>query len=77
MPVRLLLNVSVAERSFSFQDLISLVIRTFEEDSDNLCDEMSQDGVIMCQSSSTLHMMSYILQTLNHKFLQLQAMKTE
>jgi len=67
MPVRLLQSLSVAERGF-FQDLLSLGIRTSEED--NLCNEMSQDGVIKCHCSSTLRMMSYItfLQMLHHNF---------
>ena len=36
----------------------------------NLCNEMSQDGIILCHSSPTLYMMSYImfLQTLHHNF---------
>ena len=58
MPARLLQSLSVAERGVSFQDRRFLAIGTSREDS--LCNEMSQDGVIVCNSSSTLYMMSYI-----------------
>ena len=58
MPARLLQSLSVAERGFSFQDRHSLAIGTSRED--NLCNEMFQDGAIVCHSSSTLYMMSYI-----------------
>jgi len=45
----------------------------------DLCNEMSQDGIIVCHSSSTLYMMSCItfLQALRHMFLQLRGTKTE
>jgi len=37
---------------------------------DDLCNDLSQDGVIVCHSSSTLYMMLYItfLQALRHNF---------
>ena len=50
MRARLLQSLSVAERGVSFQDRHSLVIGTSGED--NLCNEMSQDSVIACHSSS-------------------------
>ena len=66
MPVRLLQSLSVAERSISFQDRRFLAIGTSRED--DLCNDVSQDGVIVCHSSSTLYMMSHItfLQALHH-----------
>ena len=68
MPVRSLQSLSVAERGASFQDRRFLAIGTSRED--DLCNDMSQDGVIVCHSSSTLCMMSYItfLQALRHNF---------
>ena len=54
MPIRLLQNLFVA----AFQGLLSLAIKTPKED--NLCNEMSQDSVILCHSSSTLDIMSYL-----------------
>ena len=57
MLARLLQSLSVAERGLSFQDRRFLATGTSRED--NLCNEMSQDGVIVCHSS-TLYMMSYI-----------------
>jgi len=76
MPVRLLQSLSVAERGVSFQDRRFLAIGTSWEDS--LCNDVSQDGVIVCYSSSTLYMMSYIkfLQALS-QLLQPQGTKTE
>ena len=61
-------SLSVAERGVSFQDRRFLAIGTSRED--NLCNEMSRDGVIVCHSSSTLYMMSYItfLQEIRHNF---------
>jgi len=45
---------------------------------DNLYDEMSQDGIIVCHCSSTLYMMSYIaFLQMFHQFMKLQGMKTE
>jgi len=58
MPATLLQSLSVTERGFSFQDRHSLAIGTSKED--NLCNEMFQDGAIVCHSSSTLYMMSHI-----------------
>ena len=58
MPVRLLQSLSVAETGVSFQDRRFLAIGTSRED--DLCNDVSQDGVIVCYSSSTLYMMSYI-----------------
>ena len=57
---------SVAERDVSFQDRRFLAIGASRED--DLCNDLSQDGVIVCHSSSTLYMMSYItfLQALRH-----------
>jgi len=52
MPVRLLQSLSVAERGVSFQDRRFLAIGTSRED--DLCNDVSQDGVIVCHSSSTL-----------------------
>jgi len=68
MPVRLLQSLSVAERGVSFQDRRFLAIGTSRED--DLCNCVSQDDVIVCHSSSTLYMMSYItfLQALRHNF---------
>ena len=68
MPPRLLQSLSVTERGVSFQDHRSLAIWTSRED--DLWYEMSQDGVIVCHSSSTPYMMSYItfLQALHHNF---------
>jgi len=56
MPVRLLQSLSVAERGVSFQDRRFLAIGTSRED--DLCNDVSQDGIIVCHSSSTLYMMS-------------------
>ena len=50
MPARLLQCLSVAERGVSFQDRRSEPPRKTD-----LCNEMSQDGVIVCHSSSTLY----------------------
>ena len=58
MPVRSLQSLCVAERGVSFQDWRFLAIGTSRED--DLCNDVSQDGVIVCHSSSTLYMMSYI-----------------
>ena len=70
MSVRLLQSLSVAERGVSFQDCRLLAIGASRED--DLCNDVSQDGVIVivCYSSSTLYMMSYItfLQALRHNF---------
>ena len=68
MPARLLQSLSVKESGVSFQDHHFLAIRSSRED--NLCNEMSQDSIIMCHSSSTLYMMSYVtfLQALRHNF---------
>jgi len=68
MPVRLLQSLSVTERGVSFQDRHFLAIGTSRED--DLCNDVSQDGIIVCYSSSTLYMMSYItfLQALRHNF---------
>jgi len=52
MPVRLLESLSL--RGVSFQDRRFLAIGTSRED--DLCNDVSQDGVIMCHSSSTLYM---------------------
>ena len=68
MPTRLLQSLFVANTGVYFQDRCLLAIRTSRED--HLCNEMSQDGVIVCHSSSTLYMVSYIslLQALRHNF---------
>ena len=68
MPVRLLQSLSVAERGVSFQDRRFLAIGISKED--DLCNDVSQDGVIVCYSSSTLYTMSYIkfLQALRHNY---------
>jgi len=58
MPLRLLQSLSVAERGVSFQDRRFLAIGTTRED--DLCNDVPQDGVIVCHSSSALYMMSYI-----------------
>jgi len=52
---------------FSFQKLLWFAFRTSKEDS--FCNEISQDIVIMCQSSATPYVMSYImvLQTLRYR----------
>jgi len=49
MPVRLLQSLFVAERGVSFQDRRFLAIGTSRED--DLCGDVSQDGVIVCHSS--------------------------
>jgi len=61
-------SLTVAERGVSFHNRRFLAIGTSRED--NLGNKMSRDGVIMCHSSSTLCMMSYItfLQALRHNF---------
>ena len=64
MPARLLQSLSLIERGVSVQDRCFLAIGTSRED--NLCNEMSQDGVIVCHSSSTLYMMSYTRNTHAH-----------
>jgi len=56
MPVRLLHSLSVTEKGFSFQDL-SLGIGTSKED--NLCNEMSQDGIIVCHTLCDVTLHSY------------------
>ena len=56
MPVRLLQSLSVAERGFPFQDL-SLEVGTSKED--NLCNEMSQDGIIVCHTLCDVILHSY------------------
>jgi len=55
-------------KRFSFQDRHFLAIRTSRED--DLCNEMSQDGVIMCHSSSTLlhDVIYYILTSVTSQF---------
>ena len=58
MPVRLLQSPSVAERGVYFQDRRFLAIGTSRED--DLCNDVTQDGVIVCHSSSTLYMMSIL-----------------
>ena len=53
MPVRLLQSLSVAERGVSFQDRRFLAIGTSRED--DLCNDVSQDGVIVCYTTVVPH----------------------
>jgi len=75
MLIRLLQSLSVTD-SFSFRIFFP---ETSEED--NLHNEMSQDGITVCHSSSTLYVMSYMyikfLQLLRHNFCNYKGMKME
>ena len=66
---------SITENGVTFQDCRFLAIRTSRED--NLYNEVSQDGITVCHSSSTLYMMSHItfLQALRHNFCNCREQK--
>jgi len=71
MPVRLLQSLLQKEV------FLSRIVVIGSSSEDNLCNEMSQDSVIVCHSSSTLYMMSHItfLQVLCHNFCNCREQK--